>query len=34
MSEKPNSKEQRRNFWKGVAFLGALVLGAEILFDL
>lgn len=32
MSEKsPQEKEARRNFWKGAAFLGALVIGAELL---
>ncbi len=34
MAEKYSEhKEKKTDFWKGVAFLGALVIGAEILLD-
>lgn len=34
MSEKDPHNPNRHKFWKGVAFLGALIIGAEILLDI
>lgn len=32
MAEKLDANEKKKSFWRGAAFLGALVVGAEILF--
>lgn len=32
MTEKLEANEKKKSFWKGAAFLGALVVGAEVLF--
>ena len=34
MTEQQPKQEKDKSFWKGVAFLGALVIGAEVLFDI
>jgi hypothetical protein len=33
MAEKDPSNPDQKNFWKGVFWLGALLVGAEILLD-
>lgn len=34
MAEKHRENPEKDTFWKGVAFAGALIIGAEVLLDL